>query len=73
MLLGLCGRSTYKLIWEEIVALYDSHLDQPGTLTVAGRLLSWGRKQKQEQADRESTGREARGRGRISDMPERWA
>jgi hypothetical protein len=25
----MCGRSTYKLTWEEIVALYRLTLDQP--------------------------------------------
>lgn len=25
----MCGRSTYKLTWEEIVALYGLTLDQP--------------------------------------------
>jgi hypothetical protein len=30
MLSGMCGRSTYKLTWEEIVALYRLTLDQPG-------------------------------------------
>jgi hypothetical protein len=27
MLSGMCGRSTYKLTWEEIVALYRLTLD----------------------------------------------
>jgi len=30
MLSGMCGRSTYKLTWEEIVALYRLTLDQAG-------------------------------------------
>jgi hypothetical protein len=29
MLSVMCGRSTYKLTWEEIVALYRLTLDQP--------------------------------------------
>jgi len=29
MLSIMCGRSTYKLTWEEIVALYRLTLDQP--------------------------------------------
>jgi hypothetical protein len=29
MLSGMCGRSSYKLTWEEIVALYRLTLDQP--------------------------------------------
>jgi hypothetical protein len=36
MLSGMCGRSTYKLTWEKIVALYDSPLDQPAWNTQPG-------------------------------------
>ena len=35
MLSGMCGRSTYKLTWEEIVALYRLTLDQPPVNTRA--------------------------------------
>jgi hypothetical protein len=35
MLLVMCGRSTYKLTWEEIVALYRLTLDQPARNTQA--------------------------------------
>jgi hypothetical protein len=35
MLSVMCGRSTYKLIWEEIVALYRLTLDQPARNTQA--------------------------------------
>jgi len=35
MLSGMCGRSTYKLTWEEIVALYRLTLDQPPVNTQA--------------------------------------
>jgi hypothetical protein len=31
----MCGRSTYKLTWEEIVALYRLTLDQPARNTRA--------------------------------------
>jgi len=31
----MCGRSTYKLTWEEIVALYRLTLDQPAVNTQA--------------------------------------
>jgi putative SOS response-associated peptidase YedK len=31
----MCGRSTYKLTWEEIVALYRLTLDQPARNTQA--------------------------------------
>ena len=31
----MCGRSTYKLTWEEIVALYRLTLDQPAVNTRA--------------------------------------
>jgi putative SOS response-associated peptidase YedK len=33
MLSVMCGRSTYKLTWEEIVALYRLTLDQPARNT----------------------------------------
>ena len=33
MLSVMCGRSTYKLTWEEIVALYQLTLDQPARNT----------------------------------------
>ena len=32
---GMCGRATYKLTWEEIVALYRLTLDQPPVNTRA--------------------------------------
>jgi hypothetical protein len=32
---GMCGRATYKLTWEEIVALYRLTLDQPTVNTRA--------------------------------------
>ena len=32
---GMCGRATYKLIWEEIVALYRRTLSQPAVNTRA--------------------------------------
>jgi putative SOS response-associated peptidase YedK len=35
MLSGMCGRSTYKLTWEEIVALYRLTLEQPPVNTRA--------------------------------------
>jgi hypothetical protein len=35
MLSVMCGRSTYKLTWEEIVALYRLTLDQPARNTQA--------------------------------------
>jgi putative SOS response-associated peptidase YedK len=35
MLSPMCGRSTYKLTWEEIVALYRLTLDQPALNTRA--------------------------------------
>jgi putative SOS response-associated peptidase YedK len=35
MLSEMCGRSTYKLTWEEIVALYRLTLDQPAVNTRA--------------------------------------
>jgi putative SOS response-associated peptidase YedK len=35
MLAVMCGRSTYKLTWEEIVALYRLTLDQPPRNTQA--------------------------------------
>ena len=35
MLSVMCGRSTYKLTWEEIVALYQLTLDQPARNTQA--------------------------------------
>jgi putative SOS response-associated peptidase YedK len=35
MLSVMCGRSTYKLTWEEIVALYRLTLDQPPVNTQA--------------------------------------
>jgi putative SOS response-associated peptidase YedK len=35
MLSVMCGRSTYKLTWEEIVALYRLTLDQPAVNTRA--------------------------------------
>ena len=35
MFSGMCGRSTYKLTWEEIVALYQLTLDQPARNTQA--------------------------------------
>jgi putative SOS response-associated peptidase YedK len=35
MLAVMCGRSTYKLTWEEIVALYRLTLDQPPVNTQA--------------------------------------
>jgi putative SOS response-associated peptidase YedK len=35
MLLVMCGRSTYKLTWKEIVALYRITLDQPARNTQA--------------------------------------
>jgi hypothetical protein len=31
----MCGRATYKLTWEEIVALYRLTLDQPAVNTRA--------------------------------------
>jgi hypothetical protein len=35
MLSLMCGRSTYKLTWEEIVRLYRLTLDQPARNTQA--------------------------------------
>ena len=35
MLSVMCGRSTYKLTWEEIVALYRLTLEQPPVNTRA--------------------------------------
>ena len=35
MLSGMCGRSTYKLTWEEIVALYRLTSDEPARNTQA--------------------------------------
>jgi putative SOS response-associated peptidase YedK len=35
MLSVMCGRSTYKLTWQEIVALYRLALDQPARNTQA--------------------------------------
>jgi len=35
MLSVMCGRSTYKLTWEEIVALYRLTVDQPARNTQA--------------------------------------
>jgi hypothetical protein len=32
---AMCGRATYKLTWEEIVALYRLTLDQPAVNTRA--------------------------------------
>jgi hypothetical protein len=34
-IVGMCGRATYKLTWEEIVALYRLTLDQPPVNTRA--------------------------------------
>src|SRR3984957_3153363 len=34
-IVGMCGRATYKLTWEEIVALYRLTLDQPALNTRA--------------------------------------
>jgi hypothetical protein len=36
MLSPMCGRSTYKLTWEEIVRLYRLTLDRPAVNTQAG-------------------------------------
>jgi hypothetical protein len=40
MLSVMCGRSTYKLTWEEIVALYRLTLEQPPVNTSAPPQLS---------------------------------
>jgi hypothetical protein len=40
MLSVMCGRSTYKLTWEEIVALYRLTLGQPARNTQALQRLS---------------------------------
>jgi hypothetical protein len=34
-IVGMCGRATYKLTWEEIVALYRLTLGQPAVNTRA--------------------------------------
>jgi hypothetical protein len=34
-IVGMCGRATCKLTWEEIVALYRLTLDQPAVNTRA--------------------------------------
>jgi len=34
-IIGMCGRATYKLTWEEIVALFRLTLDQPPVNTRA--------------------------------------
>jgi hypothetical protein len=41
MLSVMCGRSTYKLTWEEIVALYRLTLDQPARNTQALNVASF--------------------------------
>jgi hypothetical protein len=46
MLSAMCGRSTYKLTWEEIVALYRLTLDQPAHLSVMAAKY-WTEKQRE--------------------------